>query len=201
MTIVPDAASDDQHPKGVLTIDFGTTGCTDERGNVRTGKLILSYDNKRFMPGASVVMTTDNYYINGVKLEGTRTLTNLTTSTSEAPRYNVLLEGGKATFPDALVATRESDITVQWNRADNPLEDNLQVESTSTASGTTRGGRAYSIVLLEDLIYKRHCGIAVSGIKQYTITGGKEITIHYGDGRCDKTFTITMNGVTRTINL
>jgi len=56
-------------------------------------------------------------------------------------------------------------------------------------------------VLLEDLIYKRHCGIAVAGVKQYTINGEKEITIDYGDGECDKAFTITVNGRTRMINL
>jgi len=200
VTIEPDAASTLEHPKGVLTVDFGT-GCTDLKGNVRTGKLIFTYDGKRFMPGATVVLATDNYTINGIKLEGTRTHTNLNTSTAEAPRFNVVLSGGKATFPDGLFATRETDITVQWNRAANPLENNLQVESSSTASGTTRGGRTYSLMLLEDLIYKRHCGIAVSGIKHYTINGEKEITIDYGDGECDKTFTITVNGRTRTISL
>lgn len=201
ITIVPDPASTDAHPKGVLTIDFGTTGCTDLKGNVRTGKLILAYDNKRFMPGAEVVLTTDNYFINGIMLEGIRTHTNVSTSTEEAPRFNMVLAGGKATFPDGKTATRESDITVQWNRAANPLEDNLQIENSSTASGVTRGGRSYALVLLEDLIYKRHCGIAVSGVKKYTIDGEKEITIDYGDGECDKTFTITANGVTRTISL
>ena len=126
---------------------------------------------------------------------------NLNTSTSEAPRFNVSLVGGKATFPDQKVATRESDITVQWHRAANPLEDYLQVENTSEASGTTRGGRTYSLTLLEDLIYKRHCGIAVSGVKKYVIDGEKEITIDYGDGDCDKSFTITINGKTRTIGI
>lgn len=201
VTVEPDPTSTVEHPKGVLTVDFGTTGCTDQRGNVRTGKLIFTYDGKRFMPGASVVLTTDNYYMNGIKLEGIRTHTNLNTSTTEAPRFNVVLSGGKATFPDGLFATRETNITVQWNRAANPLDDNLQVESSSVASGTTRGGRTYSMVLLEDLIYKRHCGIAVSGVKHYTINGEKEITVDYGDGECDKTFTITVNGRTRTINL
>ncbi|HET9486660.1 MAG TPA: hypothetical protein VFO54_04475, partial [Chryseosolibacter sp.] len=86
-------------------------------------------------------------------------------------------------------------------RAANPTDDNLQIEITSTASGTTRGGRNYSVMLLDDLIYKRHCGIAVSGVKKFTLDGEKEITIDYGDGTCDTTFTITINGVSRTISL
>ena len=201
ITVVSDAASTEAHPKGVLTVDFGTSGCADQKGNVRKGKLVFAYDGKRFMPDATVVLTTDNYSINGIQLEGKRTLTNLTTSTADAPRFNVLLEDGKATFADGLFATRETDITVQWNRAANPLEDNLQIESSSTASGTTRGGRSYSVSLLEDLVYKRHCGIAVSGVKKYIIDGEKEVIVDYGDGACDREFSLTVNGVTKVITL
>lgn len=201
ISIQPDAAPTPAVPKGVLTIDFGSTGCTDLKGNVRKGKLIFAYNGKRFMPESTVVTTTENYFINGVKLEGTRTLTNVSTSNEDAPRFNVVLANGKATFPNEKVATRSSNITWQWNRALNPLEDNLEIESNSTASGTTRGGREYEVMLLKELIYKRHCGLAVSGIKKYTIDGEKEITIDYGDGTCDRAFTVTINGVTHQIDI
>lgn len=201
ITVEPHANSTVETPSGVLTVDFGTSGCTDLKGNVRKGKVIFTYHGKRFMPGSTVVTTTQEYYINGVRLEGTRTSTNAQSSTSDAPRFNVTLDDGKATFADGLIATRESNITWQWNRAENPLDDNLQIESTSTASGTTRGGRSYEVTLLEDLVYKRHCGIATSGIKHYTIDGEKEISINYGEGTCDQSFSVTVNGVTRDISL
>lgn len=201
ITVDSDPDSTPEVPKGVLTIDFGTTGCTDLKGNVRKGKLIFTYHGKRFMPGSTVVITTMDYFINDIKLEGTRTLTNLQNSTSDAPRFNVVLANGKATFPDAVFATRQSDITWQWYRAANPLDDYLLIEQASTASGTSRGGRNYELELLENLVYKRHCGIAVDGIKKYTINNSKEISIDYGDGTCDRSFTITINGVTRVISL
>jgi len=199
LEIGPDSTP--EHPRGTLTIDFGTSGCTDHKGNVRTGKLIFTYNGKRFMPESTVVTTTENYFINGIKLEGTRTLTNRSNSTSDAPRFNAVLANGKAIFPDEMIATREADITWQWNRAENRLDDNLQIETTSTASGTTRAGRNYAMMLLEPLIYKRHCGIAVSGIKKYTINGEKEIMIDFGDGTCDRAFTVTINGVTRQVGI
>lgn len=201
VTIEPDPASSTDVPKGVMTVDFGTSGCTDLKGNVRKGKLIFTYEGKRFMPGSTVVTTTDNYSINGVTLEGTRTLTNVQESTSDAPRFNVTLADGKATFANGLSATRESNITFQWHRTDNPLDDYLQIENTSAASGVTRLGRQYSVDVVEDMIFKRHCGIAVSGIKKYIIDGDKEISIDYGDGTCDRSFIITINGVSRTIGL
>ena len=200
VTIESDATSTVEQPKGVLTIDFGTSGCADPKGNVRKGKLILTYNGRRFTPGSTVVTTTENYFINDVKLEGTRTLTNAQNSTLDAPRFNVVLANGRATFSDEKFATRESNITWQWNREDNPINDNLRIENTSTASGTNRGGRQYSMMLLEDLVYKRHCRIAVQGVKKYTINGTKEITLNFGDGTCDRAFTVTTNGVTRNIS-
>ena len=77
ISLQPDAASTAEMPKGVLTVDFGTIGCTDQNGNVRKGKLIFTYSGKRFMPASTVVTTTEDYFINGISLEGTRTLTNV----------------------------------------------------------------------------------------------------------------------------
>lgn len=201
ITIEPDAASTQEVPKGKITVDFGATGCSDIRGNVRTGRLIFAYNGRRFIPGSTVVTTTENYTINSVKLEGTRTLTNVSGSTSDAPRFNIKLQGGKATFADGTTATRTSDITTQWVRATSPINDKLVIEQSSTASGTTRGGRTYAVSLLAALEFKRACGMAVTGIKKYVIDGEKEITIDYGDGTCDKSVTITVNGVTRDLQV
>lgn len=202
VSVTPADGSTLENPKGVLTVDFGATGCTDTRGNIRTGKVIFTYNGRRFQPGSTVVTTVENYTINGVKLEGVRTLTNVSGSTAEAPKFNAKLVGGKATFiADGTVAERESNITWQWVREASPLNDYLLIDQASTASGTTRGGRAYSVSLSKALKYKRFCGIAVEGIKKYLIDGSKEITIDYGDGTCDKSVVITVNGVTRNINV
>lgn len=191
-------------PKGVITVDFGTTGCKDSRDNTRTGKIIFTYNGRRFRPESTVVTTVENYTVNGVKLEGTRTLTNVATSTSDAPKFNVMLDNGKATFEDNTVAERESNITWSWDRNGTPLnfaDDKLIIDQSSTAEGKTRGGRSYSMSLTEQLEYKRFCGIAVSGIKRFVIDGEKEIIIDYGDGECDKEITVTINGVTRNVRV
>lgn len=201
VSIEPDASSTLEVPKGKITVDFGTTGCQDARQNVRTGKLFFTYNGRRFVPGSTVVTTTENYTINGVKLEGTRTLTNVSGSTADAPRFNITLTNGKATFEDGTSATRVSNITTKWERATSPVNDKLIIEQSSTASGTTRGGRDYAVSLLEQLEFKRACGMAVAGIKKYVIDSQKEITIGYGDGDCDKAITVTVNGVTRNITV
>jgi hypothetical protein len=186
-------------PSGIITVDFGTSGCEDFEGNVRKGKLVFTYNGRRYVSGSTVVTTGVDYSINGVKLEGTRTLTNV--STGNTPRFTAVLANGKATFEDGSVAERESTITWQWIKAAIPADHKLIIDQSSEASGTTRGGRAYEVSLLEDLTYQRFCGIAVSGIKQYVIEGEKEITIDYGDGTCDRAIQITVNGVTRNISV
>ena len=151
IVITIDPSGTMEHPQGVITVDFGTTGCTDLRGNVRKGKLIFTYDGARFQPDSKVVTTTDNYFINDVKLEGTRTSTNISGSTQQAPKFHVVLENGKATFPDGSSAVRESDITASWIRGQNPTMDKLIVHMGSTASGTTRSGTDYLVSLTEQL--------------------------------------------------
>ncbi len=204
VTIVPAENSTIEIPKGVLTVDFGVTGCTDLRGNIRTGKLIFTYSGWRFQPGSTVITTTDNYTINGIRLEGTRTLTNVTGSTSDAPKFNAVLVNGKATFVDLSVATRESNITWQWNKGVvlDLTDDYLLIDQSSEANGVTRGGRNYEVSLTKALKFKRSCGgIPVEGIKKYLIDGDKEIVIDYGDGTCDRKIVVTVNGITRSLTV
>ena len=42
---------------------------------------------------------------------------------------------------------------------------------------------------------------AVEGTKKYIIDGSKEIIIDYGNGDCDKSVVITVNGVTRNLSV
>src|SRR5690606_12701909 len=96
ISLEPAADSKKDAPKGTITIDFGASGCADNNGIVRKGKVIIAYSGKRFMPGTTVVATVEDYYVNGVKLEGTRTLVNLEDSSPSTPRFTMTLDNGKA---------------------------------------------------------------------------------------------------------
>ncbi|MCZ8355900.1 MAG: hypothetical protein O9340_14260 [Cyclobacteriaceae bacterium] len=204
-TVTVTIAEDSQpsNPKGNIEIDFGT-GCTDNNGNVRSGIINVAYEGRRFQPGSTAVLTTDNYFINSVKLEGTRTLTNVTESNTTSPKFNVTLVGGKATFPDGRVANREVDITREWFRNSTPTytDDELRILEGSTASGVTRNGRNYTMVVEETIVFKRNCGVRfpVDGVKVFTVES-KPITINYGDGECDRSVTYTVGDNTFTTNV
>lgn len=190
-------------PKGTITIDFGD-GCEDNRGNVRKGKIMVNYTGRRFLPGSIIVTTFDGYSINGVQIEGERTVTNASGSLEENPKFNIVVEGGKATWPDGTFATREANRTREWIRATNPLNDEWRV--TGNAAGVNRNGVAYTMEITAALVYKRQCAalsrifMAVQGVKVLT-TESRQMTIDYGDGACDRLVTITVNGETKEVEV
>lgn len=191
-------------PHGTITIDFGADGCTDSRGNVRKGKIRVEYKGRRFQLGSSIITTTEGYSINGIALEGTRTVSNVSGSTDESPKFNIMLTNGKATWPDGTTATREVNRTREWIRGQNPMNDEWRV--TGDASGTNRNGDSYEMEITDALVYKRECAIsarvfmAVEGTKELTVNG-KLITIDYGTGNCDKTVTITVEGQSKQVEV
>lgn len=192
-------------PRGKIVIDFGT-GCIDGAGNERKGKIVIEFTGKRFYPGSIVTSTFQGYSINGISLIGTRTKTNLTGSKDDAPKFSVELAGGKTIWPDGTEAERENCFVREWIRATNPLNDAMVVsqcdEAEFAAQGINRRGKAYEMIIVESLLYKRGCPLAVSGIKQFIdVASGKVIEVNYGDGQCDRIVTVTANGSTRTVEI
>jgi hypothetical protein len=189
------------YPMGKIIVDFGTSGCTDSKGNVRKGKLIFTYSGLRWTEGTSVVVTTDNYFINGIKLEGTRTSTITNVISNTEIEYSVVLVNGKAIFEDQTFALRESDLSLRYKKGATAVDDKLFVGVNSVASGVTRKQRTYEASLSQPLEYHRFCPLAVSGIKNILVDGQKEIKIEYGNGDCDKTVTVTILNLTKTITV
>jgi hypothetical protein len=202
-----------------LTIDFGTAGCTDAKGNVRKGKIVMIFTTgKRLFPQFSNTVSFVDFFVNGVKVEGTRVVRNVSPSLDGDITFEITLTGGKLTFPDGTTATRETHHFRQWFRNATLLDlsdDQQKILASfnginSTASGTNKRGYTYSMLVTKDIIYKSSClaskiFIPVSGTKVLTVTKGTnapaEITVDYGDGTCDKTVTITINGKTETVTV
>ena len=185
-----------------ITIDFGD-GCEGPGGKIRSGKIIITYTDRRYVPGAVWTYTLEGYTVNGIALEGTKTLTNVSGEEGDYLSFNKVLEGGKATWPDGTFATREVNKTFTWIRATRPVNDEFHVEGE--ASGITKDGVAYEVDILSTLIYKRKCRragvhIAVQGLKS-VIKGDEEMLIDFGDGDCDNLVTVTKNGESTVVDL
>ena len=188
-----------------ITIDFGD-GCTGPYGVTRSGIIFITYTGARFIPGSTWTVTFQDFYIDGRHIEGTRTVENVSESLDDNPKFHVVLEGGKVTWPDETFATREVDRYRVWIRAANPINDEMHILEGSTADGVNRRGVTYSTTVLSDLIYKRACRgmnkarIPVQGTKEVILDGVSYI-IDFGDGECDSIITISSEGRTITVDL
>lgn len=187
---------------GSLRIDFGD-GCTDKRGRVRRGAIVITYSGVWSEAGSSWSVSFENYFINDVNIAGTRKVKNISTDTLRR-RFQVDLEDGTATWPDGRIARRRLNHIREHERGNNNIL--LRLIIYGTAEGNHRNGRGYQIEILEPLVYERACAaegviIPVKG-KKLIKHGNRQITVDYGDGTCDNVVTlINVNGRTKEIRI
>lgn len=178
---------------GRLQIDFGD-GCQGPDGKTRKGIIVVEYDGHWLTPGAEIYTILKNFYIDDIKIEGTRILTNVSLD-MESLVYTVEIVEGKVTWPDETFITRESDRihTLVFGSGFDDFE--LHVEGV--ASGKTKLGVEYVAKTLEPLVFKSSCRgntiyLPASGIKTITIPEKPVITINHGNGDCDNKMTISI---------
>ncbi len=182
-----------------IIIDFGT-GCTSEEGLVRKGKILLTYSGNLAFPGSKIITSFEGYEVNGLKLEGTRSLTN--TGINLATRtitMTVNVENGKITWPDNTFATLKMDQVREITMEAQGYESSV----TGTGSGKSRGDSNYSTLITSPLKLTQTCissGIWVpnSGVLQFTYKG-ITASVDFGSGTCDKVGKVTYPGGSKDV--
>lgn len=186
-------------PKSI-SIDFGST-CTSPNGVVRKGKINITVSDSLRKSGSVAVMTFDNYYVNGFKVEGTLTWTN--TSQAGLKSWRRKWENGKITAVDGRFWLHSGikDI-MQLEGVSTPrnlLDDVFSVTGNHTI--TNAAGKTITSTITEALQKKVICENVDKG--KVKIEGGSHYAvIDFGDGSCDRIATISIDGTTpRTIFL
>ncbi|MEM7369211.1 MAG: hypothetical protein AAF587_11475 [Bacteroidota bacterium] len=187
----------------VVTVDFGT-GCIGADGKERKGQIIITYTQRLYRPGAQLSIALQNYSVDGVQVEGTKTITNVSPTFQANISLNTTLVGGKITWLNGDVATRQFTRTRTWVRAANPILDEFHVEGA--VQGSRRNGNAYQINIVSTLIYKRSCRlqgvrIPVQGLKAIQRSNRPNVLVDVGDGDCDHLITITVNGSSHVVDV
>ncbi len=186
-----------------ITVDFGS-GCTGWDGRVRKGKINTVYSKPLWINGATATSTFTDYSVNDVKVEGTHTLTNL--STNSQLIFGVAINEGKLTGTDGSsitwTVTRTFTQKEGWNTLFDATDDLYTIVSQGNGSisknGTVYNWSGYNIVPLEK---RATCQWISKGIQAIEGSTGAQATLDFGNGDCDNKASITVNGASVEISL
>jgi hypothetical protein len=191
------------------TIDFGTTGCTLNNGNVVRGKIIITFVYQPDATSHTVTYSFDNFYHNNIKFEGTKTFTrSRTTATATSPSHPIVVMQLEMTItmPNGDVFTRVGSRTrelVEGYSTDAFLDNIYRITGSWTT--TNQNGNQHTATITEPLMAKMSC-IAVNkpilarGIITF-VRNNITSTLNYGNGECDNLAIFTINGNSFTITI
>lgn len=180
-------------PKTIV-IDFGAGGCVSADGIGRKGKINITLSDYVHNPGSTAVLTFDNYYTAGFKVEGAITWTN--TSTANGVSWTRQITNGRVIEPLGGYywtheGTKNVTQTAGANTPLNLLDDVYSVTGNHTV--TNPAGKTRTVTILEALEKKTTCHNVTKG--KMKIQGATHFAIlDYGDGTCDNIATITIDG-------
>ncbi|HWS60550.1 MAG TPA: hypothetical protein VN182_06440 [Flavobacterium sp.] len=190
------------------TIDFGTQGCALPNGNIVKGKIIVSFSKNFTTPIKTITYKLEGFYHNGKLIEGNKTITHeLKVSDLLATIHPVTTHSidVKVTFPEGKIYTRVGTRVremVEGFATITNWEDNV-FKVWGYHLTTFPNGSKYNCKILESpLVIKMSCKMPfpVSGIVNIEKNDAKA-TLDYGKGECDNLATMTINGVSKEIEL
>lgn len=186
-----------------IVVDFGT-GCTGRNGVLRKGKIITTYSNRLTVKDATAVTTFEGFSVNGVKLEGTHTITQLG-SINDTLKFGLKIENAVVTKENGEAAAWQSTKTLKQIGGNSTLyqpgDDVYSLTGESNGTVTLSGNEySWSKRVINPLVKANNCEYIQSGSVGIS-RNGKENTINFGDGTCDNKATITINGISVTITL
>lgn len=186
-----------------LTIDFGTSGCTNlSTGVTRKGKLIISISGMLHIAHSKATVTTDNYYVNDYKVEGTKTIENMGRNTAGHIYYEVRDIAGRITKPTGGTITWESVRENEWvaGESTNFFTSGIagicddQYSITGWGGGTASSGDTYRLDIVTPLAKTVCCRFIQSGSIRYSLNGTEVATVDYGTGTCDASASLDYDG-------
>jgi hypothetical protein len=187
------------------TITF-SEDCEGKRGQTRSGTMIVTYSETQGEAGSFRQVTYDDFYLNGVKIEGTRRTEIISIDENGSKTMRTSMTDGKMIYEDGTFKTKNSEMT-RYTHLEN---DEKQYSSlTGSKSAVSTEGVSFSMQITtpikfvyncDDLGFRKRGKIPVEGIK-VSIDGDQTITTDFGDGTCDTLVEVTKDGEVETVDL
>ena len=187
------------------TITFSNE-CEGKRGQTRSGTMIVTYSEIQGEIGSFREVSYDDFYLNGVKIEGTRRTEILSTDENGSKTMRTRLNDGKMIYQDGTFKTKSAEMTRYIHVENNKKQYTTLIGSKS---GVSTEGVSFSIEITTPIKFVYDCfgegqkkrgKVPVQGIK-VTNDGSQIITTDFGDGTCDTLVEITKDGEVETVDL
>lgn len=173
-------------PKTML-LNFLDTECPGKFGWSREGVLILSYSDKYSVVGSQLVISAQQFFIEGWRIDGIITMEYNGLNADNQPHWSVFTNDMKFTSPSGGVVSRWS--TNQVRRMTEGLDTDYTIDDvfkiTGSSTGTDRDGNSYSASYNGSVRDKTSCPIPSAGTTTISSGGDPVRTINYGGGACD----------------
>lgn len=190
-----------------MTIDFGES-CIGYLGIERSGKVIATFTGPYAEAGTLITITTDNYYVNGNRVEGVKTVFNEGFNDAGNLFYSIAVADGLITLATGETISWTASRTREWigGYGTPEIEDDVYALTDGIAAehaveGVNRNGIPFTAHIAEPLIRELDCRWMVSGILEVSPEGMEMRTIDFGTGDCDNSATLTVGGFTTEITL
>lgn len=183
-----------------LTIDFGN-GCLGNDGRFRKGKIIAVFSGRYVDAGTQVDISLDNYYVNGYRVEGTKTIKNDGLNQAGHSQFTVQVTNGKVVSPEKDSVLWNSTRVNEWIQGDttylNLWDDQYSI--TGSATGTNSNGEPFSVTITEALVVEYGCKWPIKGKLTLTAQNNTEVEVNYApDGieSCNQSAAVIINDKT-----
>ncbi|OIP84549.1 MAG: hypothetical protein AUK44_02140 [Porphyromonadaceae bacterium CG2_30_38_12] len=192
--------SGDVYPK-TITLDFGTAGVTGKRGNVFKGKIILVVSDHMDTKGSTRTYSFENFSVNDNVVKGNKTVSYNGENNGLKSWTVVVNDTIVKAANGGILVSNSTRIRTRTNDNGTPkiyFDDSYAIEGSAT--GINAKGVAYSVAITKPLVTVGVWPVFVEGVMVVT-TEKRSVITDYGDGTRDYKATVTVNGVTKTINL
>ena len=180
--------------------------CEGKRGQTRSGTMIVSYSETQGEAGSYRQVTYDDFYLNGVKIEGTRRTEIISIDENGSKTTRTTMTDGKMIYEDGTFKTKSAEMT-RYTHVENDQKQYSIL--TGSKSGVSTEGVNFSMEITTPIKFIYDCfgegqrkkgKVPVEGIK-VTDDGEQIISTDFGDGTCDTLVEISKDGEVETVDL
>lgn len=168
-----------------------------QNNRVKNGTMTMTMTGNPDSNQFRCTIQLQNFSVDGIQVKGTKEIEKQSENT-----FRIRLMNGELVFADGSTCTRTAErLHVRIRGAETPLnvwDDAYEI--TGNAEGKNRVNNMYTHQIKNALLKDMQCRYIVKGVVDIT-SGENQAILDFGNGECDKTATMTMNGNAYTVNL